>query len=140
MPCRDTAFGSPASARPPCPDTPKPSTLFPLSLVRKFRPQSSRAKNHKPRYATAPDDRGPWWIPWRVLQVGSALGVELLGVVAQVILDKGRDEEVAVVVAGLATQDQRVIALGTDRLEPLWTQLLIEEVIGVALVDEQRLT
>ena len=56
------------------------------------------------------------------------------------LIDEAGHEEVAVVVAGLTTQDQRVIQLGADRLQALRLELLLEELITLALLDEQLLT
>src|SRR5688572_33371817 len=59
-------------------------------------------------------------------------------VVAQVVLDEGRDEVVAVVVTRLAAQRQRVARVLAGLLEPLGHQLLLEERVRETLVHEYR--
>ena len=59
-------------------------------------------------------------------------------VMAQVVLDEGRDEVVAVVVARLAPQRQRVTCILAGLLEPLGHQLLLEKRVRKALVHEDR--
>ncbi len=59
-------------------------------------------------------------------------------VVAQVVFHEGRDEVVAVVVARLASQRQRVAGVLAGLFEPFRQQLLLQELVRIPLVDEQR--
>ena len=58
------------------------------------------------------------------------------GVMSNVVADKRGDEVVAVIVAGLQAQLERVIIGLACRLEKIRFQLFGEEIVGVALVDE----
>src|SRR5687767_13815674 len=57
---------------------------------------------------------------------------------AQVVLDEGRDEVIAVVVARLAAQRQRVACILACLLETLGHQLLLQKRVRKALVHEDR--
>ena len=65
---------------------------------------------------------------------------EVFRMVGQMLIDEAGHEEVAVIIAGLATQDQRVVLLGADRLQTLRLELLFQELVILALLDEQLLT
>src|SRR5438067_13238403 len=93
--------------------------------------------------------RFPGWIlrlrfaPRRMTGVGGAhsarvFPVQRIRVETQVVLDEAGDEEVAVVIAGMAAQRERLPGLATRRLEAVDMQLLVEELVRQALVDEQR--
>src|SRR5688572_2815389 len=56
---------------------------------------------------------------------------------AQVVLDEGRNEVVAVVVTRLPPQRQRVAGILAGLLETIRHQLLLEELVGEPLVHEQ---
>ena len=52
------------------------------------------------------------------------------------VFDEGRDEVIAVVVAGMAAQGERLPGLGAGLLEDLGQQLLDQEFVAQALVDQ----
>ena len=56
---------------------------------------------------------------------------------AQVIFHEGRHEVIAVVVAGLATKGQRNTGLRAGVLQKLGTKLFGQELIGVAIIDQE---
>ena len=56
--------------------------------------------------------------------------------VADVIGDERRDEEVAVVVAFMLAQIERVAGFVARGAQQLWLQLLLEEAVREALVDQ----
>ena len=56
---------------------------------------------------------------------------------AQVVGHEGGDEVVAVVVAGLEPQRQRLARDGADGLQPLGAELGGQEGVGLALVDQE---
>ena len=56
--------------------------------------------------------------------------------IGQMLLDEAGHEEVAVIVAGMATQDQRMTVLSTYGLETLRHQLIVEELVILALINE----
>jgi hypothetical protein len=55
---------------------------------------------------------------------------------AQVVFDEALDEVVAVVVAGVAAQRQRLADRGAGGFEQVGMQLLGQEFVGQALVDQ----
>ena len=57
---------------------------------------------------------------------------------ADVVHDEAGDEKIAVIVAGLHAQGQGVFGRGTGFFEQCRFQLLLEEVVGLALVDQDR--
>ena len=59
-------------------------------------------------------------------------------VMAQVFIDEAGDEVVAVVIARLQTQRQLMPSLARRLLQRLGLELLLEKVIPVTLVDQQR--
>jgi hypothetical protein len=61
-----------------------------------------------------------------------------LGMVAQVVFDKAGDEVVAVVVAGVPAQDQRLAGIAAGGFSTMRVQLLGQELVGLALVHQQR--
>ena len=61
---------------------------------------------------------------------------KLLDVKPDVILDEGGDEVIAVVVALVAAQRQRLTCLGAGGFENLGIQLFGQELIGLALIDQ----
>src|SRR5690606_958498 len=60
------------------------------------------------------------------------------GMVPQVVVDKAGDEEVAVVIAGLPPQGQRMTRCRRGRFQRLGFELLGEEVVRLALIHQQR--
>ena len=56
---------------------------------------------------------------------------------AQMILDKGRDEEIGVVVAFLHPQRERNARLPASLFQKLRLQLHLKETVGGALIDEK---
>ena len=58
--------------------------------------------------------------------------------VAQVIFHEARNEIIAVVVTRLKPQRDGITDLLAGRLEELWMQLALQELIATALVDEDR--
>src|SRR3954463_1679568 len=69
---------------------------------------------------------------------GLTSGCQGSGVVRQVVADHRRDEEVAVVVAGVPAQRQWLPRRRASLLQPLGPQLRDEELVVEALVHEQR--
>src|SRR5688500_1631476 len=67
----------------------------------------------------------------------ASLGLERARVMAQVIVHEGRDEEVAVVVALVDAQLERLSRAGACRLEELGLELALEELVAGPLVDEE---
>lgn len=67
---------------------------------------------------------------------GEALRRQLPGVVAQVVVHEALDEVVAVVVARVAAQRERLAHGRAGGLEQVRVQLLGQEFVGQALVDE----
>src|SRR5882757_7088439 len=59
------------------------------------------------------------------------------GMPAQMIGHEGRDEVVAVVVAGLAPQGEGNVGLFACRFQQLGPKLLGEELVGIAVVHQQ---
>src|SRR5690606_21369970 len=53
--------------------------------------------------------------------------------------DKGGNEVVAVVVAGMAAQNQRLLRQGASRFKGLGIELLLQEAVGQALVNQYPL-
>ena len=67
-----------------------------------------------------------------------ALRLQCRGVVRDVVADEAGDEVVAVVVARLQAQGQRVARLGSGSLQQFRLQLALQEFVRIALIDEQR--
>src|SRR3546814_13729259 len=55
-----------------------------------------------------------------------------------VVADEAGDEVIAVVIARLQAQGQRDAGRRTGRLQQLWPQLFVEELVGTTLVDQHR--
>ena len=68
--------------------------------------------------------------------VGSSL--QCNRVVCDVLTNEAFDEVIAVVIAGLQAQFQRMARFSTRSLQQLRLQLVGEEFIGIALVHQQR--
>ena len=56
--------------------------------------------------------------------------------VLDVVLGEGGDEVVGVIVTGLHAESQWMTSLAASCLEVLWLQLICEEVVRAALIDE----
>ncbi len=65
-----------------------------------------------------------------------SLHQQMLRMEAQMILNKGRDEVVAVVIARLHAQRQREPHLFCHHIQPLRLKLIRWELIAVALIDQ----
>lgn len=59
-------------------------------------------------------------------------------VVPQVVLDKGADEVVAVVVAIVQSQLKRRVTRATRLLKEMWFELIDKEFVALTLVDEDK--
>ena len=56
---------------------------------------------------------------------------------AQMVGHEGRDEIIAVIIAGLAAQGQIDSGVGAGAFEQLGAKLLLEELVDIADVDQQ---
>ncbi|MDF3032124.1 MAG: hypothetical protein K0R03_2682 [Moraxellaceae bacterium] len=89
-----------------------------------FRPAISSTD----RQRRLPDNYGP---TARRHSAGKRLVME-----AEVVFDEGRDEVIAVVVAGVPAQRERLAGLSAGSLEQVRMQLLGEEFVAQSLVHE----
>src|ERR687890_126833 len=73
---------------------------------------------------------------WLMLLRGAASTAQELGMVRQVVRDEGLNEVIAVVIALVAAQRERLADGAASGLEPVGMQLVGQELVGQALVDE----
>src|SRR6266581_2707346 len=101
-----------------------PATRLPAFCSLSFQPRSMPIR--RPHTSATPM-ASAWWV-----QSGEAIGMP-----AEMVGHEGRNEIITVVVARLPAQGQRDAGVGAGALEELWLELLLQEGIGVADVDQQ---
>src|SRR5262249_41691228 len=77
---------------------------------------------------------------WVVIQIGQwkrVLRLQFLRMPMQMVAHEGRNEVIAVVISRLASQRQRDIGLAAGGLQQFRLELLLEEIIGLADVDQE---
>src|SRR5699024_8551815 len=130
-PAARTGNSTPASAPAPCSTGPYPcsaptpccaTTASPI-------PTSCWPRLHQIRRAELAPLYG---------RMGAASATQRLGMMGDVVADEAGDEVVAVVVAGLHAQLQRMAGVLRRLAQQFGLQLSLQELVGVALVDQHR--